>query len=54
MSFQIFPEDFLFPSLHFLSNAKENSLFHTVGYKNHSVVYIFHSVGYKSHTVKQR
>ncbi len=28
-------------------NAKENSLFHTVGYKNHSV-------GYKFHTVKQR
>jgi len=31
-----------------------NSLFHTVGYKNHSVGYIFHSVGYKSRTVKQR
>ncbi len=28
-------------------NAKENSLFHTVGYKSHSVGYIFH-------TVKQR
>ena len=37
-----------------LSNTKKNSLFHTVGYKNHSVVYIFHSVGYKSRTVKQR
>ena len=31
-----------------------NSLFHTVGYKNHSVGYIFHSVGYKSRTAKQR
>ena len=30
-----------------LSNTKKNSLFHTVGYKNHSV-------GYKSLTVKQR
>ncbi len=29
------------------------SLFHTVGYKNHSAGYIFHSVGYKNHTVKQ-
>ena len=28
-----------------------NSLFHTVGYKNHSVGYIFHSVGYKNHSV---
>jgi len=35
-------------------NAKENSLFHTVGYKNHSVGYIFHTVKYKFHTVKQR
>ena len=37
-----------------LSNTKKNSLFHTVGYKNHSAGYIFHSVGYKSRTVKQR
>jgi hypothetical protein len=35
-------------------NAKENSLFHTVGYKSHSVGYIFHTVKYKFHTVKQR
>ena len=35
-------------------NVSKNSLFHTVGYKNHSVGYIFHSVGYKSCTVKQR
>ena len=41
-------------SVRILSKAKKNSLFHTVGYKNHSVVYIFHSVGYKSRTVKQR
>ena len=32
----------------------KNSLFHTVGYKNHSVGYIFHTVKYKSRTVKQR
>ena len=48
------------PSINFcfsariLSKAKKNSLFHTVGYKNHSAGYIFHSVGYKSRTVKQR
>ena len=41
-------------SARILSNTKKNSLFHTVGYKNHSVGYIFHSVGYKSRTVKQR
>ena len=41
-------------SVRILSNTKKNSLFHTVGYKNHSVGYIFHSVGYKSRTVKQR
>ena len=38
----------------FLCFTKENSLFHTVGYKNHSVGYIFHTVKYKSRTVKQR
>lgn len=31
-----------------------NSLFHTVGYKNHTVGYIFHTVGYKSLSVKQK
>ena len=41
-------------SARILSKAKKNSLFHTVGYKNHSAGYIFHSVGYKSRTVKQR
>ena len=41
-------------SLNILSFVERNSLFHTVGYKNHSVGYIFHSVGYKSRTVKQR
>ena len=41
-------------SVSFLPITKRNSLFHTVGYKNHSVGYIFHSVGYKSRTVKQR
>ncbi len=44
---------FLF-SVRILSNTKKNSLFHTVGYKNHSVGYIFHSVEHKSRTVKQR
>ena len=37
-----------------VSHCGKNSLFHTVGYKNHSAGYIFHSVGYKSRTVKQR
>ena len=41
-------------SASFLRNAGKNSLFHTVGYKNHSVGYIFHTVKYKSRTVKQR
>ena len=41
-------------SVRILSKAKKNSLFHTVGYKNHSAGYIFHSVGYKFRTVKQR
>ena len=40
--------------MRFLCHTRENSLFHTVKYKNHSVGYIFHSVGYKSRTVKQR
>ena len=40
--------------MRFLCFTKENSLFHTVGYKNHSVGYIFHTVKYKSRTVKQR
>ena len=41
-------------SARILSNTKRNSLFHTVGYKNHSAGYIFHSVEHKSRTVKQR
>ena len=41
-------------SLNILSFVERNSLFHTVGYKNHSVGYIFHNVKYKSRTVKQR
>ena len=41
-------------SASFLRNAGKNSLFHTVGYKNHSVGYIFHTVKYKSRTVEQR
>ena len=36
------------------SNGKENSLFHTVGYKNHSVGYIFHTVKYKFQSAVQR
>ena len=41
-------------ALFILPNFRTNSLFHTVKYKNHSVVYIFHSVGYKSRSVKQK
>ncbi len=36
------------------SNGKENSLFHTVGYKNHSVGYIFYTVKYKFQSAVQR
>ncbi len=35
-------------------DLRTNSLFHTVGYKNHSGEYIFHSVVHKFHTVEQR
>ena len=38
----------------FWSNEMENSLFHTVGYKNHTVEYIFHTVGYKSQSMVHR
>lgn len=31
-----------------------DSLFHSVGYKNHSVGYVFHTVKYKNQTVGQR
>ena len=41
-------------SFNILSFVERSSLFHTVGYKNHSVGYIFHTVKYKSHSVKQR
>ena len=45
---------YLFFLLCFLCFSKEDSLFHSVKYKNHSVEYIFHTVGYKSRTVGQR
>ena len=48
------PTKFLLFPLNIIIFTKENSLFHTVGYKNHSVGYIFHTVKYKSRTVKQR
>ena len=40
-------------TLSIVLNLPTYSLFHSVGYKNHTVGYIFHSVKYKSHTVKQ-
>jgi len=41
-------------SLNILSFVERNSLFHTVGYKNHCVGYVFHSVKYISRSMKQR
>lgn len=37
-----------------MSFSEEISLFHSVGYKNHTVEYIFHSAEYKFHCVVQR
>ena len=40
--------------MRFLCNSSAISLFHTVGYKNHSVGHISHSVKYKNHTAGQK
>ncbi len=40
--------------MRFLCSLPAFSLFHSVGYKNHTVGYIFHCVEYKNRSVVQR